>query len=280
MIRPNQRRALSLTQGLLLALALCALTYLLTDPIGPRNGDTWLGYVLGTLAAGVVCALLMLGARRRWWINRLGSQQQWVAAHILFGLLLIPLVLLHSGFQLGNGLHAALFVLMVLDVASGFYGLYLYQTQPKKLRGLSEGGGARKLLADIRSADTQLQALARSAGSEIGCALVSAIQRTWIPQSLRALIFNADKSHLLMARDGSYHLVANPRQQVLGQLLHQYRADKALLVRVEARSRMLQAYRKALVVEFVLGHWLKVHLQLSMAFFTLLIVHIVVVLIY
>lgn len=279
MIHSLRLPKLSLANGLLLALTLCITSFYLTDPIGPRNGDTWLGYVLGALAAGVVCGLLTLGARRRWWIKHLGSQQQWVAAHVLLGLTLIPLVLLHSGFQLGNGLHAVLFLLMVLDVASGFYGLYLYQTQPKKLRGLSDGG-AHKLLADLRTEDKQLLALARTIRADIGCALVSAIQRTWVPKSLRATLLSADKSHLLVPKNGAYHLTANPRQQTLLQLLRQSGVDHTLLERVEVRAQLLHAYRKALVVEFILGNWLKVHLQLSMAFFALLIVHIVVVLIY
>lgn len=271
---------LNAKQLLLLASGIACVVYLASDPIGPRNGDTWLGYVLGSLAALVVVALLLLGARRRWWINALGSQQEWVAFHVLLGCLLIPLVLLHSGFQTGNGLHAVLFVIMLLDVASGFYGLYLYQTQPKKLRGLSDGGGATKLRESLGRLDAQLLDSARGSASETYCALVSAIQRTWLPQSLQALLFTSDKSHMLQASSGGYQLVSNAGQANLLALLSRQGADSQLIGRVRERNQLILAYRRALVVEFIMGNWLKVHLQLSLAFLALLIVHIVVVLIY
>lgn len=257
----------------------CVALYGFSNPIGPRNGDTWQGYTLGIVATLLVLALMLLGARRRWWIRRY-SQQQWLATHWLMGSLLLPVVLLHSGFQTGNGLHALLFVIMLLDLISGFYGLYLYQSQPKKLRNLSAGGGSKHLREILTEVDDKLIEQARTLAPALQAALVSAIQRTWLPKGALALLFGRDQSHLLLPHNDGYQLVNNAKQRQLVNFLQHHKAPDAIQQAVAERNHLLLRHRQSILTEWVLGNWLSLHLQLSLLFVALLLVHIVVVLIY
>ncbi|MDN3639032.1 hypothetical protein QWY82_09455 [Simiduia curdlanivorans] len=268
--------------GLLLAL----FGYLLYYPVGPRNGDTLMGYLLGCVAAGLVLVLLGLGAKRRWWISWLGSQQAWLAVHFYLGFSLLPLTLLHTGFQIGNGLHLALFILLVADVASGCYGIYAYSSHPQKLRALSEGGGYGKLRQALQHLDQRLIELAKSTDPSIYRTTLSALQRTALPTNLRQALFSSDNSTLLLPDGSSYSLRVNPDQQaLLNWLRHQQAEDSSprtdqILALCQTRQELLRRSRKALIVESLLGHWLQLHLLLSLAFMCLLLVHIAVVLMY
>ena len=109
---------------IMLAAALAA--YLLHDPQEPPNGGTVLGYALGTLAALLVAWLGWFGIRKRRYASTMGSVQGWLSAHVYLGLVLPVIVLLHAGFQFGSNIHTLAFVLLLLVVLSGFYGVFVY----------------------------------------------------------------------------------------------------------------------------------------------------------
>jgi hypothetical protein len=54
-------------------------------------------------------------------------------AHIWFGLLTVPLILLHSGFVWGGWLSTILAVLFAMVIASGIFGLAMQQFLPRKM---------------------------------------------------------------------------------------------------------------------------------------------------
>lgn len=116
-----------------LAGALCALAlvlYLWHDPIDGPNGGTWLGYGLGTLGAAMIVALAWLGVRKRRYGGS-GSVKGWVSAHVYFGLALIVVGTLHTGFQFGANIHTLAYGLMLGVIASGVYGVIAYARYPR-----------------------------------------------------------------------------------------------------------------------------------------------------
>jgi hypothetical protein len=116
------------------AAALCALAiaaYLWHEPLDGPNGGTWLGYTLGTLGALMIAWLSWLGVRKRQYASNLGSVRGWVSAHVYFGLALLVIATLHTGFQFGWNLHTLAYALMVLVIASGVAGIVLYTRYPR-----------------------------------------------------------------------------------------------------------------------------------------------------
>jgi hypothetical protein len=118
------------------AAALCALAiavYLWHEPLDGPNGGTWLGYTLGTLGALMIAWLSWLGVRKRQYASNLGSVRGWVSAHVYFGLALLVIATLHTGFQFGWNLHTLAYALMVLTIASGVAGIVLYARYPRMI---------------------------------------------------------------------------------------------------------------------------------------------------
>lgn len=116
------------------AAALCGLSialYLWHDPIDGPNGGTWLGYTLGTLGTLMIGWLTWLGVRKRRYASNLGTVKGWVSAHIYFGLALLVIATLHTGFQFGLNLHTLAYLLMVLVIASGVWGIVVYTRYPR-----------------------------------------------------------------------------------------------------------------------------------------------------
>ena len=101
------------------------------------GGSSWPGLVCG-VAAGVLFLYLGSYALRkvvpfRWWF-RLQPTKFWLAQHVWFGLLTLPLVVLHMGLWPRLALlPLALLAVYLIVFASGAYGLWQQQRLPRAL---------------------------------------------------------------------------------------------------------------------------------------------------
>src|SRR5258706_7584218 len=109
--------------------ALAATAYLWHRPPLKPYGGTWLGYTLGTVGAALILWLLWYGVRKRSY-SASGTVQGWLSAHVYLGVALVVVVTLHTGFELGWNVHTFAYVLMLLVVASGLYGVFVYMRVP------------------------------------------------------------------------------------------------------------------------------------------------------
>ncbi len=98
------------------------------------TGGSAVGLGFGLLGSLCMVFAGLLAALRRvpswWWV---GSRQWWLKGHIWLGLLSGVLILFHGNFRLGGPLEQALWLVLVLVLASGVFGLILQHVLPRLL---------------------------------------------------------------------------------------------------------------------------------------------------
>ncbi len=141
-----------------LALIVVAL-YWLDNPDGPPNGGTWLGYTLGTAGLGLIVWLAWFGIRRRRY-GRPGSMENLLSAHVYFGLALIVVATLHTGFQFHWNVHTFAYGLMVLVIGSGIFGAYAFRRYPPLMTANRSGANLSAMTSELASLDLRCQELA------------------------------------------------------------------------------------------------------------------------
>jgi hypothetical protein len=152
--------------------------YLWHDPGGPPNGGTWLGYTLGTIGALLIVWLMFFGMRKRRYLNSVGMLRGWLSAHIYLGTSLILIVLLHAGFQVGWNLHTFAFVLMLIVIFSGFFGVYVYLRYPNLMTRNRDSATRDAMLEEIVDIDQNALALADGIDPKIHGIVLRSIQNT------------------------------------------------------------------------------------------------------
>src|SRR5262245_38087058 len=121
--------------GCLIVLAVAVVAYVpyaLTALHGPSGGRA-LGLIYGFLGLALIGYAGILGARRKVPTWRVGRAATWMKGHLWLGALSYPIILLHSGFQIGGPLTFALMALLTVVVLSGIYGLILQQLLPRMM---------------------------------------------------------------------------------------------------------------------------------------------------
>lgn len=258
--------------------ALCLLViavYALTDPVPRHNGGTWLGYTLGTLGAGMIVWLSLLGVRKRVVGARPFSLKGWTSAHVWLGMSLIVIGTLHAGGQLGWNVHSLAWLLMMIVILSGFWGIHLYRSLPERLSANRGELTQAQMLEAIRSLDRQLEAAAQPLDAE-AAALVRQSLETPIAGSLRQRLtgrHGADGHARALAaiaareRAGTGH---NPGDAPL----------HAIRLLLERKSAALAQARRHIALKAQLELWLYVHVPATFALLAALIAHILSVFLY
>lgn len=256
------------------ALALCGLAilaYALSDPRPRPNGGTWLGYGLGTLGAGLIVWLALLGLRKRTMTRGPWSLKAWTSAHVYLGLSLIVIATLHTGFQLGWNVHSLAYGLMLLVIASGLFGIAAYATLPAALSANREEMTQPQMLEALHALDRQLRDAAQP------------LARRWTEPVLAAL----DET---IAEDGLWRRLSAGAGGATRAAIDAFNAagpdesaDPAL-ARVEAllqrRDGQLARMRRHARLKALLEVWLYVHVPATFALLAALTAHIISVFYY
>ena len=140
---------------------LIIVSYALVDVTPRHNGGSWYGYALGTIGALLILWLTALGYRKRKMTSDHWSLKAWTSAHVYLGLSLIVIGTWHTGFQLGWNVHTLAWVLMMLVILSGLYGVIVYATLPAALSNNREQMTQMQMLEAIRAFDRQLHSAAQ-----------------------------------------------------------------------------------------------------------------------
>lgn len=114
------------------------------------------------LSLGIVGFLMMLGAETLYTLRKrvhgfsYGRMSTWLQTHIFLGLVGAFLIVLHGSGKF-QGLAGVAAVVMLVMIASGFVGRYLYTAAPRTLDGVEVD--ARELMTRFAQAERSLQAM-------------------------------------------------------------------------------------------------------------------------
>ncbi|MDX1509364.1 MAG: hypothetical protein R3358_13845 [Woeseiaceae bacterium] len=274
----------------LLLVGACIAAYWYDDPQEPANGGTVLGYALGGLGALMIVWLAWFGVRKRRYASTLGTVQGWLSAHVYLGLALVVVVLLHAGFQFGMNLHTFAFVLMLLVILSGLFGVFVYLKYPQRMSE-NRGGAPRSELVDqLEDIDRRSLRVANNLGAEFAEFVTSGVQRTQLGATLWQRLRGHDTSQILVRRGGETKIVSNRQQETALDWLAEQQsmagdADTAaaigeLSALIRNKRRLLRQLGEDLKLQAVLEIWLYVHVPLTAALLVALAAHIVTVFLY
>lgn len=275
-----------------LGLVVASVLLYLNQGSKPHAGDTWEGYVLGSVAAALIVWLMLLGVRKRSYASSAGTVQGWVSAHVYLGTALVAVATLHSAAQLGWNVHTLAYVLMCIVIASGMFGVYSYLAHPRSLADNRSGSARSALFAELFEMDRQARTLGERCEPSVRLAVTSSIERTAVGGGALAQLLGRDGSHTMAAAEtgGAARLVPNPDQQPVIDFVARRlpRAEKGgeaavlqeLVVVLCRRQLLLRRIRRDIRLAAVLRAWLYVHVPLSVALLGALLVHILVTFLY
>jgi hypothetical protein len=256
--------------SLVLVMVACGL-YLFHSPIENPNGGTWLGYTLGTLAAGIMLWLAWYGVRKRTYRADSIRLEDWASAHIYLGLALVFISTLHSGFQFGLNIHTFLYFLMVIVVLSGAVGLYFYIRFPKMLAVNRRGMTTDIMLSQIADLDRELRSIALSLDDKTVKFILDAVQNTRIGGTLMRQLSGTDPDCPTSIARLAIEQVASAENES---------TRRQLLTRLTKKEDLLHRIRQDIRLRSLLQIWLYVHVPFTFAMLAALVAHVVVVFYY
>jgi len=269
---------------------LAIVAYWFDDPQEPANGGTVLGYTLGTIAALLIVWLTWFGVRKRRYKSTLGSVQGWLSAHVYLGIALLVIVLLHAGFQFGVNVHTLAFVLMVLVIGSGLYGVVIYMKYPERVSENRGGASRPELLDQLDDIDRRSQRVASDLADDYQELVSSGVGRTQLGATLWARLRGHDLSKVVLHEGGETKVVANAGQEAALDWLadQQSRAtDADSAAKIGELSALLRNKRKLmrqlgedLRLQAKMETWLYLHVPLTAALLIALVIHIITVFLY
>ncbi|SHN56252.1 hypothetical protein [Erythrobacter sanguineus] len=252
-----------------IALALSGVSllgYALIDQQPRPNGGSWYGYTLGTIGLGLIIWLSLLGVRKRRINPGAWSLKAWTSAHVYLGLSLVVVGTLHTGFQIGWNVHTLAYVLMLLVIATGIYGVIAYATLPASLSANRKEMTRAQMLDALTAIDRQLESAAQPLGRDQADLVIAALAQDSFAGGAISRI------------TGRYPRCATARALAgVGEASDAAARVHTLLAK---RAEQLAQIRGALRIRALLEIWLFIHIPLTIALIAALIAHVVSVFFY
>ncbi|MBK5263934.1 MAG: hypothetical protein JJE34_01690 [Alphaproteobacteria bacterium] len=250
------------------------LGYALIDVEPHPNGGSWYGYTLGTIGALLILWLTVLGVRKRAMTPGRWSLKAWTSAHVYLGLSLIVIATLHTGFQFGWNVHTLAYVLMMLVILSGIFGIFVYATLPAALSNNREEMTQVQMLDALRAIDRQLH----DAAQPLPHAQAALVQESLDQDPFGGgIVRRLSGRYPACATRAAHHNI----RQTTG---HNPDTGNDPLERVDAllerKEAMLARLRRHLQLKAMLEVWLYIHVPITFALIAALAAHIISVFFY
>lgn len=271
--------------------------YIWHQPVGTANGGSWLGYTLGTIGAVLIVWLMLLGMRKRKYASGTGTVRGWTSAHIYLGTSLILVVLLHCGFQFGWNIHTLAFVLMLLVIFSGFFGVYGYLRYPTMMTQNRQNTTRNQMLEEIAELDKSALQLADQVDRAVHDVVLRSVHRTKLGGNFWAQLTAKDESGaaIVTLRQAvmNYKPEDQPKKSSGGQTMvmmvdflsststdKQAESLRRLLDLMCRKQSLASRVARDIQLQSLMEIWLFVHVPLSFGLLATLIAHIVSVFFY
>jgi len=255
-----------------IALLLCivsGLGYVMIDQEPRPNGGTWYGYTLGTIGVGLIVWLSLLGIRKRKMTTGQWSLKAWTSAHVYLGLALIVVGTLHTGFQIGWNVHTLAYVLMLIVIITGIYGVIVYATLPSTLSSNRKELTRAQMLEALTALDRQLESAAQPLDRDKSDAVISALGQ------------NVFYGGALARLTGAYPGCATKRAlKNFPEHDGSDGAEERVRSLLTKRADQLAQIRRHLRIRALLEVWLFIHIPATIALLAALLAHVVSVFYY
>lgn len=288
-------------KGSLLLSALAILAYSIHHPNIHAFGGTWLGYTLGFISTAIIIWLLGYSFHKRMippqtepvgiknrkiFANLLGkiglgsmggmqamqkpaTLQGWLSAHVYFGLSLVVLVTLHTGFRIGWNIHSFAYVLMLLVIITGIYGTYSYIRFPYLISANLGNETRDDLILQISELDEQAFRQSLHLTDEIRNIVLNSKEHTKIGGSLTEQL-SGEYRKQCPTHDAIEKLCTMAHSFEQEQFTY-FRNVHETLVRKEL---LLKRARTDVMFKAKMDLWSHLHIPLAISFFTALLIHI------
>src|SRR3954467_5201983 len=232
----------------------------------PHGGSRW-GLIYGIIGFVLCYLLAFFGIRKRWYRSTFGTIEQWMQSHIYLGILVLIVLIFHTGGRFHDKVAVATLILVAIVVSSGVLGAILYVTVPRLLTEVESNLTAAEISEQLNQLAKQMARIAskRSAPFQrIYNQLIREDAPGWLAgwrllfrRMRRGTKRTADWTNLLA-------LVEKDEQEEIRQLLVVSRQRKELLVRLIYQQR----YKN------VLESWLYIHIPFTILLLVFAIVHV------
>jgi cytochrome b561 len=248
--------------------------YALIDVQPRHNGGSWYGYTLGTIGALLILWLTMLGIRKRRMSRGHWSLKAWTSAHVYLGLGLIVIATLHTGFQLGWNVHTLAYVLMMLVILSGIFGIAAYTNLPRQMSFNRDSVTETQMLESLKAIDRQLHDAAQPLSQTHAALVLASLEQNSFGGGLWARLTNSYPRCSTRRVHRTLRQETGSRANMGGDPLE--KVDSLL----ERKLSILARVRRHLQIKALLEIWLYFHVPLTFALIAALSAHIVSVFFY
>jgi hypothetical protein len=250
---------------------ICVGFYLSDSPQGQPGGGTWLGYTLGTISAILIIWLMCFGLRKRAYSANIGSVKMWLSAHVYLGLSLLVIATLHTGFQFGINIQTLTYILTVVVIFSGLWGVSLYLSKPAQLHSYLNGKTVDQCGEALLEIDRQSEKLASQLDASIQ-SIIKASSNTPIFAHAWQRYFgkNANCKTSIAAKKITAIYTSGERNNLIEELY-------ILQLRRELQINQIRGYLRLKGWNEI---WLVLHVSMSFGLLAALIAHIVSVFFY
>lgn len=257
------------------ALALAtALVYMFVDVQPRHNGGSWLGYTLGTIGFALILWLAMLGIRKRAITRGRWSLKAWTSAHVYLGLALIVVGTLHTGFQFGWNVHTVAYVLMMLVILSGIYGITVYAALPQGLSDSRSEMTGPQMIEAVNSLDKQIQSAAQPLSDADSAVVLGSLGEDPFGGGVWRRLSGS------YPRCGNREALRIMRERQDEETGRQSAAIEQVVGLLEKKAAALQRVRGYVQRRALLEIWLYVHVPLTFVLIVALLAHVVSVFFY
>ena len=244
-----------------------------TFPVG-RYGGTVVGYGLGTVSALLIVWLMWLGVQKRRYKANISGIQGWLSAHVYVGASLIVVATLHTAFQVGWNVHTLAYVLMLIVIFSGFFGVFAYLRFPALMTANMGEETLDSLVQKIADLDREIRQTAMRMSDEINAVAMESIKNTRVGGGVLAQFLHRP-DNCPTKRAVTY--LEKIGKTLKGDEQKQNRDLYSLLLR---KQKWVDRARADVRFKALLDLWLYIHVPMSFALLAALVAHIISVFFY